>query len=199
MARSWEARRWAVTEWRSDYANRLELTWPAPPWSTFWEHDLFLGFWGRSLDGLFKGSRPHDDALLAQLVFAWVDAATAVVAWAAPVGLPGASVPDWAGLVRQLEGLIPWTGLLEARPRLVRDWLISVASLLMPEMIGPRPEITGPFAKSAELKKFWGSAATDIQQVRNGPLASFVSGGMEELGKGLRARIPDDFPPELGS
>ena len=186
---------WAVTEWVSGSGGRVKLAWPTPPWRTFWEYDLFLGIWNKYLDKITVTNETPNYAALEQLVFGWLDSATAVLAWKSPVGIPGSLPLDWQNLVNQLEDMIEVTNENENgyRAQLAREWLTRVACLVMPEMIGEGTKISNHLAVSGKLKDYWKMTANSIWQSRERSLKQLEQDVMGAIGKVLRPRVPDSF------
>src|SRR5262249_16318637 len=109
-------------------------------------------------------------------------AATTILSWEPARDPPtGPSGLDWAGLVGRVEALI---GRAEQGPYLggtVRVWLLSLANLLMPEVIGDHPSLTRPFFESAPLKGVWESEVEDIRLYRTQLLLRIGEHGLRDL------------------
>jgi hypothetical protein len=80
---------WALTQWRTDYAARTHIAWPAPVWASFWKYDLFLGLWNATIKSARKDpsalKKPYDK--LRFLLYAWIDCSAAVLELKAPAQL----------------------------------------------------------------------------------------------------------------
>ena len=197
MWRNINVRRWAESEWRTEDAKQVKITWPTPPWSSFWEYDLFFALWNKTLNHLGSTGTEAEGVRLAQLVFYWVDAGTAVLSWQQPFGVPGSNGLEWQKLVNRLETLIAENKETGFRAETVRWWLIHVACLLMREMIGDRSDITSSFASSTVLKDFWRKSAREIRYTRRWTISQFEQNEMQALAELCRSSVPPRFPAAL--
>jgi hypothetical protein len=192
-----QLRRWAASEWRVSDVRTVEVTWPGPGLSTFWECDLFLYLWNDALERLCRADLAPDRKL-ERLLYSWLDSATAVLGWQPALGEDPTVVGfNWKALIRRLEELdrLPDPG--PQRQKTARDWLIGIACLLMPEVIGTWPSLSKPFGASKALRRVWSRAAHEIRLYRKGILDRFVSDELYDLAKQFASEVPEGFPPAL--
>jgi hypothetical protein len=192
---------WAATEWRSGTMQEAVLPWPTPRFQSFWEYDLFLHAWNQ------VAREPHGtdwDRTLKRLVYVWVNVSLALIEGRAPE--PMQTVPDLTKLVPRLHGVVKRVrSESAARATLIKEWLIDLALLLMPETGLPIDFLssTPRRAQLRNLQQFWEEQRPLILRGRALRLAELVYQGMEELAEHLRtAQVPFgrfEPPPELVS
>jgi hypothetical protein len=203
---------WARTEWRLSPSTGTSLHWPMPRWSSFREIDVFLDMWNQAIEVIRK-KLSGPDAALAYLVFAWIDINYSIFEWVEPVGLvtdpDQPDRPNWKQLLDRLKSLLDRvdlaTGRMKADKRwhvtLYRplDWLSMLAVLLMPEIIGVNPAITGHFLHKsmAGLRQLWRSKEAYIRLERERNLRRIEKANMVSQSRTFAAQVPYGFPKVL--
>jgi hypothetical protein len=152
--RNTAARPWVVYHfWDRDLPL---LSWPTPPFLTFWETDRFLDAWSRLLravDSELRGSETTPGPI-PLLVFNWIRLGTAVLAGREPISRfsvepPGAQ--EWAALRNEVEDLFSAAAGCPRVRESVHRWIAEVLSLLNRDVIGPDETPGNEFAKSGVL------------------------------------------------
>ncbi len=179
---------WAWSHWRLDYAARVALYWPVPYWSSFREFDLFLGLWSAAIEAAktFKEPKPVRAGAVADrldfLIYSWLNCAALVMEGKQESALTttGAGAVRWYPLVQRLGKLLERVSASSAEDATV-SWFRNITVLLMPEMIGNRPQIRKQFARSTTFKEFWDREATEITRVRLDTLSVLVAHELREF------------------
>jgi hypothetical protein len=124
------------------------------------------------------------------LTFAWLSLGTAAIdRLQAVTPQPKSRRQPWGDLAKRLDALAARAETPDARPEL-REWLINVALLLMPESgLAWLPDLEDHFelVATAELRSFWQRHARLIRRTRAMRLAEFVRNEMAALVSWLRA------------
>jgi hypothetical protein len=141
---------WVVIE-VSRFFDKVTWPWPVPPFTSFWEFDLFLPLWNEALQE-FGASGSLSRRSLTHLAAVWMTAGTAILLGTGDMPLVWSDLlapPFWDTLIIDLITLATEYTL---RGRKAHDWLISMAVLLMPENGVLLPEL--PLSLSP-LTAFW--------------------------------------------
>lgn len=191
-------KQWAVTEWRVDYWLKTTVTWPTPTWATFWEYDRFLGRWNYSIDSLNSATSMEPRTKLMFLAYAWIDAATAVLAWEEFQALPNPHASDWPALARRVAALLDREGGDELADDRVRYWVLDVAYMLLPEVTGIGDAVISHFTAIRKLRDFWSDQVEEMRSYRLRVLRGrFAGAGMLNLANDLGGRTPQGLPDRL--
>jgi hypothetical protein len=184
---------WALTQWRIDHARRTHLVWPAPRWASFWEYDLFLGLW----DAATRSIPKKVEEKLEFLLYSWIDCSASVVERKAPVHLIAKS-PDekqWGALVKRLDALLK-KGTDDTSVEAAIVWFRDLTTLVMPELIGHRPEVWAHFSKSRSFSDFWQREANEILRLRLDNLERMAASGLRALALQLGSlQLPEFLRP----
>jgi hypothetical protein len=188
----------AKTEWRLDNQRSVAIGWNTPIWDSFWEHDVFFALWNDSLPTDTPTSATGEQDRLPALLFRWIDAATAVLAWQPPIGVTGQPrLPDWKALVKRVAGLVPGGSATAHRGGAPWLWIIELGKMLMPEVIGVHAQITREFARSEVIASIWQQEVYEIRHKRDDLFRRFRDKDMPEVGQYFRTQVPTGFPQRL--
>lgn len=123
---------WALTGWQVKSMDPILIPWPAPLFLSVWEFDIFLHHWNAVLALVQRGPPGHDDTgAVSYLVYAWVDAAAAVLLRADPT--LGEKL-DWNSLVNRLTDIVANTA--ERSDPQGLEWLTRLAYFFWPAVSG---------------------------------------------------------------
>jgi hypothetical protein len=177
---------WMTCEWRLEVGQSALLPWPAPPFSSFWEYDLFLSSWN---DAVRETHVTDWEKFLQRLLFVWLNMGTAILDRGRPETLAQGRLPQWDKVSSRLATLVRRAGdSHDRRSAVFTDWLNKVILLLMPESGLPQG-LTRPFFKNDHLVRFWRKQRQTITRDRAVRLAELVKLEMVELADRL-LKIP---------
>ena len=159
---------WAITEWEFSPTDAISFSWPVPGFFSSWEHDIFLAHWNTATEQI---GHTANDAVLPILIYAWIDAAVAVLGLDRPSPIP--DDPDalnWEGLSKRLAGLRPKDSDPKARRadlrrNMIEEWLLRLGAFLMPEFSGLEDKLVEKLLCD-ELREFWQGKKYSISQLR---------------------------------
>jgi len=183
---------WVVTQWDVGPAPDVEIHWPVPPWSSFWELELLARSWNRVAreagQAFEKGE--EEENLAFWLFYEWVAINTRILLGEAPLenalamGKP--SKEEWKTLGKTLDELFkkynarrpsPWTDR-------VRGWLIHLAAFMAPETAFPS-EVLEALLKREWFRYVRESYRSAVRLRRERWFAHFVARGGEEVAERL--------------
>ena len=161
---------WASTEWQSG-GRQVNLYWPAPPLRSFWEVDLFLRAWEKSV--VTRTDNKYEE--LKSAFYGWVNMGTQSM------------LRDWRTASHSSPDVESLTSLGNRATQIantdaedVREWAKTIALLVSPEM-GLPFDIVQPLTTIPSLTAFWSSAADEITSKRVTRLAELLLADMPEL------------------
>jgi hypothetical protein len=119
---------WATTYWDFGQGSRVEVNWPGPAFSTFWEYDQFRYLWNSAIPHISTRDSSHSGLDLA--AYAWILCGTLLwetqtsartVPWLS--SSTGPFQPDWKDLEKRIQAL-----RYNPRPSAKR-WLVSILAM----------------------------------------------------------------------
>jgi hypothetical protein len=144
----------AASEWIKG-STVVQWPWPFPPIGTYWEYELFVNGWGRTiplLAGLATGN------LLPSVAFSWIDLGVAILSGGDPQGIPGSEElrpDDWAELGDRLVRLLREAVANGPAGVDFREWLAQLPTILGPENLGEQKAVWRALGSVRDLVGFW--------------------------------------------
>jgi hypothetical protein len=162
---------WANANWGKSENQSHDIKWPAPPFRSLWEVDLFLSAWEDVIKNLVKISEEESGLSVEALAFAWISIGTAIIDGQHPVKLTGWSpkTNEWKDLSKLLNQIADNITQTSPETSLTARWLMNIAILIMPEC--GVPSIRN-FPVEGNLLKFWKKNLSSIRHRRTNRLES---------------------------
>ncbi|MEO1018703.1 MAG: hypothetical protein AAFY56_13580 [Pseudomonadota bacterium] len=170
---------WAVIEWRQGSLRRFDdIRWPIPSWQSYWEFDLFLHAWSKEVEEFAPVTiRGPEKNIVVWLAFAWISCCLAVLSGNKPMTVrrsagwrqSGPSNDDWKELLNRLDRLAAENSRTTLRGRRLRDWLVRLALMTLPESGLPQ-DAREKLSASDKMKNLWRVEATRISDLHRSQL-----------------------------